>query len=386
MLFYTETLSPANKLHIVMKKTTLYNLHEQKGARIVDFAGWLMPLQYEGIVKEHLWCRQNCSVFDTSHMSKFTIKGSDAAAELSSILTADVSRIKPGRCRYCFILNEKGGIIDDAILYSISATEYMLVANAGTKNKDFRWLAPRIKKSVLVDADTYLDKIDIQGPLSDKVLQSVFNIDVSKLSFYSFDTYNVLGIDCIVSHSGYTGGKGYELYMQKEKTVEAWNILLQDERVRPAGLGARDTLRLEAGLPLYGQDMDEDTTPFEAGLRRFVDLSHRFTGRDALKEKNPEKKKVFLLALSRRAPRHGYKVFINGEGAGYVTSGSFSPSLQKGIGIAYLQTDRRIPENGIIQAGTEQGPKVDCSVITKNQLTSIVRGIYMRLPRTKRSQ
>jgi len=291
---------------------------------------------------------------------------------LGNILTANVKKIKPGRCRYCFMLNERGGIIDDVILYSIFPAEYMLVANAGTKDKDFRWLSSQIKNSVLTDADAYLDKIDVQGPLSDKVLQSVFNIDVSKISFYSFGTFKILGMDCIVSHSGYTGGKGYELYVQKDRTVEAWNVLLKDERVRPAGLGARDTLRLEAGLPLYGQDMDEDTTPFEAGLGRFVDLSHGFTGRDALEGKNPEKKKVFLLSLSRRAPRHGYEVFVNGEGAGRVTSGSFSPSLQKGIGAAYIKAGVRIPEGGIVKVGTTDGPMVDCSVVTKEDLQRIV--------------
>ncbi len=358
-----------------MKKTSLYNLHEQKGAKIVDFAGWMMPLQYEGITKEHLWCRQNCCIFDTSHMSKFIIKGSDAAAELNSILTADIRKIKPGRCRYCFILNEKGGIIDDVILYSIYDTEYMLVANAGTRDKDFRWLASRIKKPVLVDADAYLDKIDVQGPLSDRVLQSAFNIDVSKISFYSFDRFKILGMDCIVSHSGYTGGKGYELYLPKEKTVEAWNLLLKNELVKPAGLGARDTLRLEAGLPLYGQDIDEDTTPFEAGLGRFVDLSHEFTGRDTLEERNPKKKMVFLLSLSRQAPRHGYKIFASDEIAGYVTSGSFSPSLQKGIGIAYIKTELQIPENGTVNVGTEGGVRIDCSVVTKKQLQKMMEEI-----------
>jgi aminomethyltransferase len=359
---------------MVMKKTSLYSEHEKKGARIVDFAGFLMPLQYEGIIIEHLWCRQNCSVFDTSHMAKFVVQGKDAAAELGSILTVNVEKVEQGRCRYCFILNEKGGIIDDAVVYSLKVDRYMLVSNAGTKEKDFRWLSSHIKNSLLTDADTYLNKIDVQGPLSDEVLRSVFNIDVSRLPFYSFDTYSILGIDSIVSHSGYTGGKGYELYINKEKTEEVWNLLLQDERVKPAGLGARDTLRLEAGLPLYGQDMDEETTPIEAGLKRFIDFSHVFTGRDALERRSPEKKKVFLLSLSRQSPRHGYKVFVNGEVAGYVTSGSFSPFLQKGIGTAYVKIDAGVQYGNTISVGTEGGQKVDCSVITKKHLVKMVFG------------
>ena len=352
-----------------MKKTSLYGAHEKAGARFVDFAGWTMPLQYEGIVKEHLWCRQSCSIFDTSHMAKFSIKGPGAAAELGHLITADPGKVKQGRCRYCFILNEKGGIIDDAVVYACGYEDYMLVVNAGTKEKDFKQISSGIRNSVLTDEDGRLDKIDVQGPLSDKVLQAVLGVDVSGLSFYSFGTYSILGADCTVSHSGYTGGKGYELYTEKHRTVEVWNALLQDERVKPAGLGARDTLRLEAGLPLYGQDLDEDTTPVEAGMEKFVDFSHEFTGRDALKGRKPAKKMVFLLSLTRQAPRHGYEIFIDGESAGHVTSGSFSPCLQKGMGIAYVRTGAHIPENGIVKAGIAGGAGVDCSVVTKDQLT-----------------
>lgn len=355
-----------------MKKTSLYGAHEKSGAKFVDFAGWTMPLQYEGIVKEHLWCRQSCSIFDTSHMAKFTVRGDGAAAELGRILTADPGKLKRGRCRYCFILNEKGGIIDDAVLYSFGRDDYMLVVNAGTKDKDFAWISSGVKSAVLADADISLDKIDVQGPVSDMVLHSVFGIDVSGLPFYSFGRYEILGTDCIVSHSGYTGGKGYELYTGRDKTEEVWNALLPDERVKPAGLGARDTLRLEAGLPLYGQDLDDETTPIEAGMEKFVDFSHDFTGKDALNRVPPAKKMVFLLSLTRQSPRHGYEVFVSDESAGCVTSGSFSPCLQKGMGIAYVRTGTGMPGNGIVRAGTPGGTGVDCSVVTKQQLQKMV--------------
>jgi len=351
-----------------MKKTSLYGAHEKSGAKLVEFAGWSMPIQYEGIVKEHLWCRQSCSIFDTSHMVKFTVKGQDAAGELGRLITSDPGKAKQGRCRYCFILNEKGGIIDDAVVYTCGYEDYMLVANAGTKEKDFSRIAAGIKNAVLEDADAHLDKIDVQGPLSDDVLRAVFGIDVSGLSFYSFATYKVLGGDCIVSFSGYTGGKGYEIYITKEKTMEAWDALLSDRRVKPAGLGARDTLRLEAGLPLYGQDLDEDTTPIEAGMEKFLDFAHEFTGRDALREREPLKNMVFLLSLTRQAPRHGYEIFAGGESAGFVTSGSFSPCLQKGMGIAYVRAGVSIPEDKIVSVGTKGGTMVECFVVTKKQL------------------
>lgn len=335
-----------------------------------------MPLQYEGILKEHLWCRQKCAVFDTSHMAKFRIQGEFASDELSYILTVDAGRMKEGRCRYCFILNDKGGIVDDVVVYTLGHNEYILVANAGTKEKDFKWIKSRIKKSVVIDADDYLDKIDVQGPLSDGVLYASFGIDVSGLSFYSFGIYRILDTDCIISRSGYTGGKGYELYVEKSKTEQIWNALLRDERVKPAGLGARDTLRIEAGLPLYGQDIDEEITPVEAGMERFVDFSHEFIGRKDLKERTPEKKMVFLLSLTRQAPRHGHKVFVNGEGVGYVTSGSFSPCLQKGIGIAYIHTDTRIQNNEIVRVGTTEEAGVDCSITTKRQLQLLTSKKY----------
>ncbi|MBN1444673.1 MAG: glycine cleavage system aminomethyltransferase GcvT [Candidatus Omnitrophica bacterium] len=355
-----------------MKKTSLYNAHERAGARFVDFGGFLMPLQYEGIVKEHLWCRESCSIFDTSHMAKFILKGKEAASELGGIVTADVKNLSEGRCRYCFILNEKGGVVDDAVVYAVSPEEYMLVANAGTKEKDIEWISSRLAKAELTDADTFMDKIDVQGPLSADVLRDVLGTDLSGLSFYGFGSYSVMGSGCIISYSGYTGERGYELYTKREKTEEVWESLLRDGRVKPAGLGARDTLRLEAGLPLYGQDMDEDTTPLEAGMKKFVDFSHDFTGRKALEAKQPEKKIVFLLSSSRQSPRHGHDVFIGGAAAGVVTSGSFSPSLQRGIGIAYVNAG--VDSGGArVSTGTEGGAKIDCSVITKKQLFAMVK-------------
>jgi len=306
-------------------------------------------------------------------MAKFILKGKEAASELGMIVTADVKKLRMGRCRYCFILNEKGGAVDDALVYAVSPEEYMLVANAGTKEKDMKWVSSRLTKTALADADAFMDKIDVQGPLSADVLKDVLGIDLAGLSFYDFGSYSVMGSDSIVSYSGYTGEKGYELYTKREKTEEVWDALLRDGRVKPAGLGARDTLRLEAGLPLYGQDMDEDTTPLEAGMKKFVDFSHDFTGRQALKAKQPGKKIIFLLSSSRQSPRHGHKIFIGGAAAGVVTSGSFSPSLQRGIGIAYVNAGVDLTA-GSVSAGVENSPQIECSVITKKQLFAMVKG------------
>lgn len=353
-------------------KTTLYNNHIRLGGKIVEFAGFSLPLQYESIIKEHLWCRSSCSIFDTSHMTKILFRGDNILSELNHLFTINIANIKDGQCRYCFILNEKGGTIDDVVVYKHAIDEYMVVSNASTKSKVVDWYRANISKSEIIDADEFLDKIDIQGPLSLDVLQDIFKIDLAGLSFYKFGKFNIIGKETVISYSGYTGGIGYEIYPPKENTEKIWGLLLQDERVRSAGLGARDSLRLEAGLPLYGNELDEDTSPFEVGLEKFVDLSHTFIGKDALVKKKPEKKIVYLVSETRQAPRHGYKILDGEIEVGYITSGCFSPVLQKGIGVGYVKADMSVNEKMIVYGGdTGRCVKIICDVVSKKELVKL---------------
>jgi len=352
-----------------MKKTILYNKHIDLGGRIVEFGGFLLPLQYESIVKEHLWCRSSCAIFDTSHMAKFFFKGDKVSSELGRLLTVDIESMEGGQCRYCLILNERGGIIDDAVVYKFSDDRYMVVSNASTKDKVKNWYLSYIKEAEIEDGDVYLDKIDVQGSLSRDVLEDIFKIDLSSLSFYRFGMFNILGEETVISYSGYTGGVGYEIYINRDRTERVWDILLQDKRVKPAGLGARDSLRLEAGLPLYGNELDEDITPLEAGLGRFVDFSHSFIGKTALEERKPQKKIIYLVSETRQSPRHGYKIFSDNTEIGYITSGCFSPSLQKGIGAGYIKGDARILERVSVSDG--KYAKIYCSVVSKKELVSL---------------
>jgi len=353
-----------------MEKTVFFENHRRLEARFVDFAGYAMPLQYEGIKSEHLWCRKSCAIFDTSHMAIFTVRGEKAAEELGGILTANVKNIRKGRCRYSFMLNEKGGVVDDLIIYPLKPGEYMIVANASTKEKDMSWISARLKSSAITDEGRNLVKIDVQGPSSEDVLESVFHIKLKPLVFYSFGFFMIAGEETLVSYSGYTGEKGYELYIDKKVAQDVWEKILSDKRVKPAGLGARDTLRLEMGMPLYGQDLDENTTPLEAGLGKFVDFSHSFTGKNALETSALSKKMAFLLSLSRKSPRHGYELFHEGAPSGYVSSGSFSPSLQRGVGMAYINPGIET-EGQKISAGSGN-LSCECSLITKKELVTLV--------------
>ncbi|MCX8082379.1 MAG: glycine cleavage system aminomethyltransferase GcvT [bacterium] len=352
-----------------MKYTTLYKKHIEAGAKVIEFAGFALPLQYAGIIKEHLWCRNSCSIFDTSHMTKFFLKGKNISLEMSNILTISVNSMETGQCRYCFILNERGGIIDDVVVYKFSDEEYMVVSNASTKEKVKKWYTTHTREIEIQDADIYFDKIDVQGPLSKDVLKDIFKIDLSSLSFYRFGKFDISKKEVIVSYSGYTGGRGYEIYVAKEDTEELWNLLLQDKRVQPAGLGARDSLRLEAGLPLYGNELDEETTPFEAGMEKFIDFSHDFIGKNALEFSKPQKKIVYFISETRQSPRHGYKIFIEDIEAGYVTSGCFSPSLQKGIGIGYIKKGFTTPEIAYV---SDRCVKIICSIVSKGYFKKLI--------------
>jgi aminomethyltransferase len=326
-----------------IKKTPLYEEHKKLGAKFGPFGGWDMPISYSGIIQEHNWTRNSASVFDICHMGEFIISGPGASQALNKIVTMNVEEAPLKSCKYGFMLNKGGGVIDDLIVYRIEADKFMMVVNAATTDKDFENLRKHFPADVKLDnISDKIAKIDLQGPLSREIIKDVLAVDVSSLEYYTFDTYNFLDQVNIISRTGYTGELGFEIYVEVEKAVLLWNKLLADKRVEPAGLGARDTLRLEMSYPLYGHELDDATTPLEAGLKMFVDFNKEFIAKGKLVEQQEAglKKRLVCFKLnSRRAPRNGYKILKGEKEIGLVTSGSFSPSLGCGIGMGFVSPD-----------------------------------------------
>ncbi len=320
-----------------LKTTPLIDEHRRLGAKLAPFGGWLMPIQYAGIIAEHQWTRKEASVFDICHMGEFFIRGDADKSGLERIVTFDVKAIPAGSCRYGFALNDAGGVIDDLIIYRIAKEEWMVVTNAATIAGDEAQFRKHLSKDAdFKNASDATGKLDVQGPKSLDVMKKLIGSGVAGLGYYTFRYFDLLGEKVIVSRTGYTGELGYEIYISGAKVVELWKLFLSDARVKPAGLGARDTLRLEMCYPLYGQDITTDTTPFEAGMKRFVDLKKDFTGKAALLQKKTARQFIYFTANSRRAPRHNYRIAKDGKDIGVVTSGSFSPSLTAGIGMGYV--------------------------------------------------
>ncbi len=322
-------------------ETPLIAEHRKLGARLGPFGGWLMPIQYSGIIAEHEWTRKNVSLFDTCHMGRFILKGQYDRSGLDKIVTVNLSNMPIRRCRYGFMLNESGGIIDDLVTYKIKDDEWLLVVNAARIAADEAHLRKHLSvDSKLENASARSGKLDLQGPFSKDVLAGIAGSRISSLKYYTFGFFTILGEENIISRTGYTGELGYEIYISNGKVVELWDTLLKDVRVKPAGLGARDTLRLEMGYGLYGQDINASITPLEAGLEKFLDLDKDFIGKGAIlekKKKGGSRQMVYFLTDSRRAPRHNYKIFRDNKEIGIVTSGSFSPSLSCGIGTGYVK-------------------------------------------------
>lgn len=326
-----------------LKTTPLLEMHKALNAKLAPFGGWLMPIQYTGIIAEHNWTRASCSLFDICHMGEFIFHGDCDKTNLQRIVTFDLAGMDCGKCHYGFMLNENGGIVDDLIVYRLEREKWMLVVNAATADNDELHIRKYLSGDFeLENASSQTGKLDLQGPLSRDILINLIDSKIGGLEYYRFGLFSVLGSESIVSRTGYTGELGYELYVDTKKVGELWDILLKDDRIKPAGLGARDTLRLEIGYPLYGQDIDKDITPYEAGLMYFVDLNKNFIGKDALikQKKNGINKKLISFILdSRRSPRHNDKIYIDNKEAGIVTSGSFSPSLSAGIGMGYISNN-----------------------------------------------
>jgi aminomethyltransferase len=330
-----------------VKQTPLYEEHRAAGARIVEFAGFLMPIQYSGIIEEHRAVRRRMGMFDLSHMGELKVTGSDRIAAVDRIVTNDVARLEVGQVRYTPMCYPDGGIVDDLLVYRFE-DHLMLVVNASNIAKDLEWIASHLEGDARVENvsdETAL--IAVQGPVAERFLQRFAEIDLKGIRYYHFATGKVAGAEAIVSRTGYTGEDGFELYLPAGDAVPVWRALQErgeSEGLALVGLGARDTLRLEAGLMLYGNDIDQTTTPLEAGLAWTVKFGESdFIGRDALERQKAEgvtRRMVALEMLDRAIPRQHYVIGRSGETIGEVTSGTFSPTLERGIGLGYVRRDQ----------------------------------------------
>lgn len=325
-------------------KTPLNEWHRAHGAKMGPFAGWDMPIQYEGILAEHAHTRTAASIFDICHMGEFRIRGVGAAAGLAAAASHNLDTLKPGKCRYGFLLNARGGVLDDLIVYRMAEDEFMLVVNGACAASDFAALRERLPESAsMEDISGQTAKIDLQGPQSVDVLEVLLSASFRDLGYFSFRETSFQGQPLLVSRTGYTGELGYELYLPWDAASALWEALLADARVKPAGLGARDTLRLEAGLPLYGHDLDTEHTPAEAGMGKMLTSTADYVGKDhALSIRQAL---VPLSIEGRRSARHGDELALPGGGpvVGRITSGSFAPTL--GYAIAFAWVDAPYADN-----------------------------------------
>lgn len=329
-----------------MKKTKFYSIHEKLGAKIVDFAGFKMPVLYSSIINEHKSVRSSVGVFDVSHMGEIFIRGDKALDFVQHITVNDASVLYNGRVQYSAMLYNDGGIVDDLLVYRISEKEFMLVVNASNKDKDFEWMKKNNTFGVeIIDESDEYSLLAVQGPNSKKVIERICDKSVD-LEYYHFFNAKVAGVEMILSRTGYTGELGYELYFKGDENVaeKIWNALFENGKelnIQPVGLGARDSLRLEMGFCLYGNDIDQTTNPLEAGLGWITKLKKpSFIGKDVLlkvKEDGLKRKLVPLISDEKSFPRHGYDLSLNGKKVGHITSGTVSPVLDKAIAMGYVE-------------------------------------------------
>ena len=353
-----------------MKRTAFYEIHKSLGAKIVEFGGFEMPVQYSGIIEEHLAVRNNVGVFDVSHMGEFEVRGKDALAFLQSVTVNDVARLNEGKIQYSAMCYPDGGIVDDLLVYHVG-DHYMLVVNASNIDKDLEWLRSQAKGDVqMKDASDDFSLLAIQGPRSRDLLQAVTDISLSSIEYYQFARGAVAGIPAIISRTGYTGELGFEIYFESDLSTgkKVWDAVFaagKEFGVAPVGLGARDTLRLEMGYCLYGNDIDQTTHPLEAGLGWITKLDKgEFSGREPMvnaKKVGPKRKLVGLMLPERNIARHGYTITGKGSTIGNVTSGTFSPSLQKSVALGYVSASFAQP--GTEVAVSIRGKEIPATVV-----------------------
>jgi aminomethyltransferase len=322
-------------------KTPLYDIHKSLGAKIVDFHGWEMPLQYTGIIDEHINTRSNVGIFDVSHMGRFEIKGSDALDCIQRLVTNDVSKLGDLQAIYSPMCFENGGIVDDLIVYRVNSEKFLVVVNASNRNKDFQWIVGHCGSAVVENISDKTLLISLQGPLAQKLLEeAIVGSNLNALRPFEITIAKIFGTECLVSRTGYTGEDGFEIFCDSSN-IDIWEKIMgfgSRFSIKPAGLGARDTLRIEAGLMLYGNDINEKTTPLEVPLKWTVKFEKgEFVGKKALQSQKVERNLVGFELEEKRIARHGNEVFLkDGKTGGFVTSGSFSPTLKKSIGLCFV--------------------------------------------------
>ncbi|QZY53605.1 glycine cleavage system aminomethyltransferase GcvT [Crassaminicella profunda] len=332
-----------------IRKTSLFEKHESHGGKIIDFSGWALPVQYEGITIEHESVRNFAGLFDVSHMGEVDIIGSEAFDFVQNLVTNDVSVLEEGQILYTFMCYPHGGVVDDLLVYKFNKDHFYLVINASNVEKDFKWMEDNIGEFhvKINNISDDVSEMAIQGPNAQKILQKLTDTNLSEIKFfYCKRNVAVAGANCLVSRTGYTGEDGFEIYLSHEDAKKVWDALLaagKEEGLKPAGLGARDTLRFEASLPLYGNELSEEITPLEAGLGFFVKLNKsNFIGKEALVKQKAEglkRKIVGFEMIDKGIPRHGYDVLAEGKKIGFVTTGYAAPTVKKNIGLAMVDIE-----------------------------------------------
>lgn len=331
-----------------MKNTALTAVHEALGAKMVPFAGYNMPVQYEGVIAEHNNVREHVGVFDVSHMGEFWVRGPQALDLIQKVTSNDASKLVPGKVQYSCLPNDKGGIVDDLLVYCEDEQNFLLVVNASNIEKDWNWISSHNSFDCVMENDSdEISLLAIQGPKAVQALQSLTDINLAEMKYYTFEKGIFAGVDnVIVSATGYTGAGGFEIYFPNADAQKIWDAVFkagEDFNIKPIGLAARDTLRLEMGFCLYGNDIDDTTSPLEAGLGWITKFTKDFINSEALKAQKEEgvsKKLVGFELIDRGIPRHDYTI-VDGEGneVGRVTSGTMSPSTGKAIGLGYVPTN-----------------------------------------------
>ncbi|OPX83750.1 MAG: Aminomethyltransferase [Pelotomaculum sp. PtaB.Bin104] len=360
-------------------KTPLYDLHQLYGGKMIEFAGWSMPVYYSGIIEEHEAVRARAGLFDVSHMGKLEVKGKSACAFLQRLITGDVGVMVDGQAIYCLMCYPNGGVVDDILVYRFRPGYFYVVVNASNTDKDFQWMVQN-KTSYdveVINVSRATAQLALQGPLAEKILQSMTEEDLAVLRFFRIRCdVKIAGINCMVSRTGYTGEDGFEIYTDPGQAAALWKSILQvgsSAGAVPVGLGARDTLRLEACFPLYGHELAPDITPLEAGLGKFVRLDKPdFIGREALTEQaaqGPARKLAGFAMEDRGIPRAGYPVEYSGRGIGHVTSGGYLPTLKKNLGLALLEAEY-----------AHEGTKIDVIIRNKRQKAAIVPIPFFKRP------
>jgi len=358
-------------------KTPMFQDHVALGGTMVDFGGWDLPVHYApGIKDEHRNVRTKAGLFDVSHMGEFWLTGPDAFSFVQSLVSNDISVMCDGQVQYNMMCYPEGGVVDDLLVYKASNDRFLLVVNASNVDKDFEWVESHLSGDVKAEnASPSTAEVALQGPLAQEILQTIVDVDLSEVGFFFFkENVTVAGVKALVSRTGYTGEDGFEVYVDWEEGSKVWNAIMEAGKssgILPIGLGARDSLRFEACLPLYGHEIDRDISPLEAGLGFFVKLdSSDFIGAEALRKMKSEglpRKTVALKMVDKGVPRHGYPVSIDGREVGHVTTGGYSPTLEENIALA------------LVEAGsTEVGGKMNVVIRGKDKAAEVVKKPFYR--------